>query len=124
MFRNRNVIEKSLSSGFGIFYSGFFRDFQIQIPMPGIFGILHSGFFRGFNIPTPIPGISGSSGFFPRDFRIPIPIAGISGFSGFFDLAEIKKSRSRIPGFGIQDSGSRKNPISKSTLLMDSELSF
>ena len=46
----------------------FFRDFQIQILIPGIFGISHSGFFRGFNIAIPIPGISGLSGFFTQDF--------------------------------------------------------
>ena len=46
-----------------------------------------SGFFRAFKTTIPIPGTSGFSEFFTRDF------------------------------FGIQDSGSLKNPISKATLL-------
>ena len=109
-----------------IFFRYFLR-FHIPIPIPGISGF--SGFFfrdffgifQRFKNPDPDPrdfGIFGIflSGFF-RDFQIPIPIPGISGFSGFFDLAQNKKSRSRIPGIGIRDSGSRKNPIPKQTLI-------
>ena len=94
-----------------IFHSGFFRGFQIPIPISvilefsgfftrdfcevfisrsrssvfGFFGIFHSGFFRGFHIPIPIPGISKFSGFFTRDFF------------------RIFKFRSRISGIGIRD---------------------
>ena len=54
---------------------------------------IFSGFFRGFQIPIPIPRIFGISvSGFSRDFQIPIPISGILGFSGFFDLAQDKKS--------------------------------
>ena len=78
---------------FGIF-SGFFRDFHIPIPIPGIsevsgfitrdfprfsnpdpdlrdfsiFGILHSGFFQDFQIPIPIPGILGIFGILHSGF--------------------------------------------------------
>ena len=74
----------------------------------GIFGNFHSGFFRDFEIPIPILGISGFLGVRTRDFfgvfrgfKIPIPIPGIFGFSEFFtrDFFGILKSRSRSLGF-------------------------
>jgi len=37
------------------------------------------------------------------DFLNLDPDLGISGFSGLFDLAQNKKSLSRIPGIGIRD---------------------
>ena len=74
---------------FGIFHSAFFRDFQIQIPIPVILGFAKF-FFRDFNIPISIRKISGFLRFLTRDFGI-FEIFH-SGFRGFFALAQNKKS--------------------------------
>ena len=92
--------------------------FYIPIPIPGIFGIF-SGFFEVFISRSRSPG-------FFRDFSLgifsgfPNPDSdsrdsGISGFSGFFDLAQNKKSRSRIPGIEIRDP-EKSNPETNSAI--------
>ena len=87
---------------FGFFLSGFFRDFQIPIPIPGISNPTKKISIPGFSFSNPDPrdlGIlhSGFPGFF-WTFKIPIPFLGILGFF-FLDFFGIFKSRSRSPVF-------------------------
>ena len=85
---------------FGIF-SEFFRNFQIQNPIPGISGF--TGFLQRFHIS--IPGISG---FFTRNFFWIFKSLENFGIFGIFrsspKIFYYKKSRSRISGIGIRDS--------------------
>ena len=71
----------------------------------------------GIKNPRDIPKVKNPGDF--RDFSLGL----FSGISGFFDLARNKESWSRIPGIGIRDSRSRKNPIPKPTLVLTSSSS-
>ena len=81
--------------------------FSNQDPDPqkfGIFGNLQSGFFRDFQIQIPIPEILGFSGSCTRDFNgIFLEVlrsrSWSPGFREFWDFFRILKSRSRSPRF-------------------------